>query len=156
MNLGDRELGGLARIRLLIGQMNALMLASEAESLAIDPARRARLHLLLSLMGGDRLAVRIAPLAGWNPDFSVFSGRRSGHASGREGMLTDPGGTIRTLMIGPHWFDRPYPHPGPALGVVLHGEPADRALLRFEQTWKRGHDVRGPIESILRDSLEKT
>jgi hypothetical protein len=58
-------------------------------------------------------------------------------------------------MIGPHWFERPYPHPGPALGVLIAGAPAIRALERFEELWAQAHDVKGPIEEILEAALRR-
>ena len=60
MDLSSRELKGLLRIRLLIGELNALTLASEAEALAVDPLRRNRLRLLTSLFSERRLEIRIA------------------------------------------------------------------------------------------------
>ena len=150
MNLGDRELGGLKKIRLLVREMNALTLASEADSLAMDPLRQGQLCLLASLFGGGRLDVRIAPRAGWSPDFSVFS------YSGQSGVPDESGPHSPTLMIGPHWFERPYPHPGPALGVILTGAPAMHARKRFEEAWIQGHDIRGPIESILSEAVRKS
>ena len=146
MNLGHRELGGVRRIRLLVGEMNALTVATEAESLALDPARRKRLILLVSLFGEGRLSVRLAPLGGWSPDFSIFSCPNDD----MRGRLPT------TLMIGQHWFERPYPHASPALGVVLTGAPAVRARERFHEVWDRGHDVRDPIEAVLTETLRKT
>lgn len=146
MNLGERELGGLSRIRLVVGQLGVLTLSSEAETLAADPARRPRLALLLSLFEAGRLNVRIAPLAGWNPDFSVF------HPSDRPDGSQDESATV---LLGPHLFDRPYPHPGPAFGIELEGDAATLAAERFEVLWMGAHDLKHPIVSVLSDALAK-
>lgn len=148
MSLAAPELDGVRQIRVLLGEMNALTLSSEADSLASDRRRQARIVLISSLFASGRLTVRIAPLAGWSPDFSIFrteSDLDTGRRSRREPVL----------MIGPHWFERPYPHPGPALGVLLTGTPAVRALGRFEEVWTQAHDVKGPIEEILEAALRR-
>ncbi len=138
MTLDRTELGGLERMRVLVAELNALSLSYEAEAMAVDPERRPRLRFLLEQVRAERLRVRIAPLAGWDPDFTVFSRGRP-----------------ETLMLGPHWFARPYPHPGPAFGVVLGEEPAARAEARFEELWAGAHDLRGPIEGLMRDALRR-
>lgn len=145
MNLGNRELGGLSRVRLVVGQLNPLTLSSEAEVLSVDPARRPRLELILSLFDAGRLHVRIAPLAGWNPDFSVF------YASADPDSPADPS----SVLLGPHLFDRPYPHPGPAFGISLGSPAATLAATRFEALWMGAHDLRHPIVSVLSDALGK-
>lgn len=148
VTLGERELGGLERVRLLVGEIRALTLAAEADAMAADRDRRPRLRLLLSLLRGRRLFVRIAPLAGWDPDFSVFTrARPHGSADGENARSV--------LMVGPHWFDRPYSHPGPALGVVLEGPPAVRAGARFDELWAGAHDLRHPVEAVLADALRR-
>ena len=134
MDLGAAELGGLRRIRGLLAEMNALGLTAEAETLAGDRARRGRLRFLLERLGKGTLQVRLAPLAGWAPDFSVF------HPAG-EG---DP-----VLLVGPHRLERPYPHPGPAFASLHRGPDAVRAGRRFDEIWERAHDLRGPLVRIL-------
>lgn len=152
MDLGDRELGGLRRIRLLVGRMNALALSCEAHALAADPDRRDRVRLLASLLEGGRLEVRIAPLAGWSPDFSCFRG-----VDPEAGVRDLRGhGTGQAVLIGPHWFERPYPHPGPALGALLGGAHARRAGKRFEETWSGGHDLRDAVGSVLTSALQRS
>jgi hypothetical protein len=147
MSLGLRELKGLKRIRLLLAEMNALSFGAEADALAAHPARRSRLAFLSSLLDENRLDVRTAPLAGWSPDFSVFHGPGS---SVCDGTLGDP-----VLMVGPHWFESPYPHRGPAFGVVLAGPPAARAGARFEELWGSGHDVRAPVKGLFHEVLRR-
>lgn len=153
VTLGDGELGGLARIRLLVGELRLLAVASEAEAMAADEVRRPRLALLLSLLREGRLQVRISPLAGWNPDFSVFSGGRGDGSAA--GAASDPAAQPTVLMVGPHWFERPYPHPGPAFGVAIEGVAALLGRRRFEELWRGGHDLRPPVEAVLADALRR-
>jgi hypothetical protein len=141
MDLGRDEIGGLERVRLVLGEMDALTLSSEADALASDPERRGRLRLLMELLDGGRLEIGIAPLAGWSPDFSVFVGKP---------------GRPSTAMIGTHWFERPFPHPGPALGVVITGPSAARAAERFDEIWRRAHDLRAPIRRLLSEALVRS
>jgi hypothetical protein len=152
MTLGEGELGRIQRIRLLMAETNALALASEAEALAADPVRSRRLGLLAGLLEGNRLGIRISPLAGWSPDFSVFCRVRRGPPRETE---IDADVATATLLIGPHWFERPYPHPGPAFVVLLEGEPALRARKRFDEAWGRGHDLRGPLLSLIGEALRR-
>ena len=139
ITLGSRELGGVQRMRVLVAELNALSLSGEAEVIGADLSRRPRLELLLRLFEGGRLSVRTAPLAGWDPDFTVFGSEQPD-----------------TVVLGPHWFERPYPHPGPAFSVVLVGDPARRAHIRFEELWSAAHDLRHPIEELLREALRRT
>src|SRR5690606_32416121 len=59
------------------------------------------------------------------------------------------------VLLGPHLFDRPYPHPGPAFGVMLRGPPVALAAARFEALWGRAHDLERPIVAALADALRK-
>ena len=99
MDLTESELQGVERFRVLVAEMNAIQLTAEARGLTNDPARAPRLACLQRMLESGRLEVRAAPLAGWSPDFTVFS-----NAAGPSAVLT-----------GFHWFERPYPHRGPAL-----------------------------------------
>jgi len=142
MNLAVRELAGLERIRVVLGEVNALVLSAEAESIAADPERRDRLELLRRRLEEGRLLVRLSPLGGWSPDFTLFRSRSP--------ELEDP-----TLLLGLHAFERSYPHPGPRWGVLLQGEEARPALARFETLWAQGHDLRTPLERIFREALAR-
>ena len=146
ITLGKAELEALRRIRLLVGGMNALAFGCDLEALAVDPTRRARLTFLTSMLEKRTLEVRVAPLAGWKPDFSIF--RRSNDRKPGDGQ-------ILSAMIGPHWFERPYPHPGPALGVTLDGKEALVLADRFEETWEQGHDLRRPLLQMLKRGLQR-
>ena len=133
LDLTASELGHVEHFRVLIAELNALTLDSEARLIGSDPRRAPRVELLCGLLESGRLEVRSAPLGGWAPDFTVFS-----EASGPTAVLT-----------GFHWFERPYPHRGPAF-AALHFEDAARlALRRHEGLWSKAHDVGPAVWSIL-------
>lgn len=138
MDLGPGELGPLRRIRVLLAEMNALALTAEAQALAADPERRERLRFLVERLRKGSLEVRLAPLAGWAPDFSVFSG---------------DDGTPAVVLVGPHRLERPYPHPGPAFASVHRGPAAEGAGRRFAELWGRAHDLRAPLVRMLEGAL---
>lgn len=139
IDLTHGELDGVERIRLLVARVDALALRAEAEGLLAEPRRALTLRHLVQRLRDGRLLVRSAPLAGWTPDFTVF--RRSGEA--------------RSLLVGLHWFARPFPHRGPALASV-HG-PAGAALAgrRFEELWGRAHDIGPAVLNLLRRADER-
>lgn len=133
MDLGREELAPLRSLRVLLCELSALRLESEAHALAHQRTRASSLHLLARLLEDGRLQVRSAPLGGWSPDFTVF-------ADG-----TGP----RWLLSGFHAFERPYPHRGPAL-ASLHGPEAARlAAARHEELWPAAHDVGPTIWTLL-------
>jgi hypothetical protein len=152
LTLGPGELGHLRRIRVLLGETNALVLSAEAETVVSTPEGRRLLRLLLFLLESGRMEIRIAPLAGWNPDFSVFTREPEEGEVDREDDLPS---SRMTLMLGTHWLERPYPHPGPALGVVLHGPPALKATARFREIWDRGHDLKGAFVTLFRKTVRR-
>jgi hypothetical protein len=135
-------------LRVLVMELSGIALAMEAERVAEGPpSHRLRVTTLRDLLNSGRLQVRSSPLGGWNPDFTVF--RREG----------DPGMPLEqhlTVAVGPHWMDRPYPHPGPALNAFFHGRPALRSLHRFEELWDRAHDVGDAVARILAAALVRT
>lgn len=139
LDLGAEELGGLRRIRVVLAEVNAVRLGSEADAALADPGRSRNVHLLVRLFGEGRLELRAAPLAGWSPDFSVFSGARGAEA----------------LLVGTHWFQRPYPHPGPALASLHRGEEAGRGARRFAELWASAYDIGPAILGILEASTRR-
>lgn len=140
LDLRPEELRSLNRIRVVVAELNGIVLRAEAEAMLTDPAKGDNLRYLVRLMREGRIEIRSAPLAGWSPDFTVFS----------------RGGRPWTLLVGLHWFARPYPHRGPAL-ASLHGRvAASRTLRRFEELWRRGHDIGSPVLSLLEEAKQRT
>ena len=133
VDLSERELGSLEHIRVLVAEMNALRLDAEAKAIQTDAKRAPNAERLRQLLESGILEVRSSPLAGWSPDFTVFTGSEGPSA----------------VLLGFHAFERPYPHRGPAL-ASLHGPVAARlAARRHEEIWDRAHDVGPAVWSIL-------
>lgn len=140
LDLEEDEIRSVRRLRVLVGEVSALTLAAEADAVVADRSRARTFDLLLRLFREGRIETRCAPLAGWTPDFSIFHGA-SGPAR---------------LILGFHWFQRPFPHPGPALATV-HGPADARTVLdRFEAIWEMGHDVRPAIHRLLEQARERS
>ena len=139
VDLTGREMGRVDHFRVLVSEMSALRLDAEARNLEADPKRAPNAELLRDMLESGRLEVRSSPLAGWTPDFSVFSG---------------PGGPTNVL-VGLHWFERPYPHRGPALGAVFCEDAARLAARRHEEIWERAHDVGPAVWNILSKARSK-
>jgi len=139
VDLGPEELKGLLSLRVLISEVNAHTLDAEVFGLLHQPRRAPNVRMLTAMLGEGRLEVRAAPLGGWSPDFTVFS-----EAAGPTAVLT-----------GFHWFERPYPHRGPAL-ASLHGADAARlARRRYDELWQAAHDVGPALWSILARACAK-
>lgn len=127
------DLVSVQSLRVLVVELNALTLDSEARLIQADPARAARVPLYRRLLESGRLEVRSAPLGGWSPDFSVFA-----DADGPSSVL-----------VGRHWFERPYPHRGPAFASLHTGEASRRAARRHHLLWDTAHDVGPAVWNIL-------
>jgi len=133
VDLRPDEVAGLRRFRVLLCELSAVRLEGEAHALLHQRRRTPSLRLLATLLEEGRLEVRAAPLGGWSPDFTVFSG---------------PSGPS-AVLAGFHAFERPYPHRGPAFGS-LHGADAARlAILRHEELWAEAHDVGPTLWTLL-------
>jgi hypothetical protein len=133
VDLTAREMAGIEHFRVLVAEMNALQLDAEARSLQADARRAPNAELLREFLQAGRLEIRSAPLAGWTPDFTIFSG------------LEGP----RSVLVGLHWFERPYAHRGPALGAVFGEEGARLAARRHAELWEKAHDVGPAVWNIL-------
>jgi hypothetical protein len=136
VDLTGEELSGLKRYRILVAEVNAHTVEQETYALSADPVRRENLFRVLALLKEQRMEIRSAPLGGWSPDFTVFFGDRG----------------PQSLLLGLHWFRRPFPHRGPAWAIQLGTEDARRAQVRFHDLWKRSHDI-GPA---IRRLMERT
>ena len=113
--------------------LNALTLDAEARLIRADPTRAWRVELFRQMLEQRRLEIRSAPLGGWSPDFTVFADRDGPQA----------------LLTGFHWFERPYPHRGPALASVHFGDAARSGARRHLEVWEKAHDVGPAVWSIL-------
>ena len=127
------DLRGVGEIRVVLAEVNAVTLAREAEAVLVNPQRADNLRFLSTLLDEGSIEIRSAPLAGWSPDFTLF------HRDGAPWAA----------LVGLHWFERPYPHPGPALASLHGGEDARRIGPRFRQIWSNAHDVSEPVGEIL-------
>lgn len=132
IDLSD-ELEGLRAARLVLAQLSAPALDAEAHALVARPEARRRIGLFLRLVEESRVRIRVAPLGGWSPDFSVFSDFRG----------------PRSVLLGFHQFERTHPLPGPALGARFGRRGALLARARFEEIWTRAHDVLPAVQTIL-------
>lgn len=133
LDLDEAALERVESLRVLVVELNALTLDAEARLIQADARRASRVRLFQDLLESGRLEVRSAPLGGWAPDFSVFS-----DADGPRAVLT-----------GKHWFERPYPHRGPALATIHFGDAARLAARRHGALWEAAHDVGPAVWSIL-------
>jgi len=138
VDLTERELGRITRVRLLLAEVSAAALDAEAHALLHSPHRAGNLRRLIALVAQERVEVRSAPLAGWTPDFSIFGA----------------GGKPFSLLVGPHRFGGEGLG-GPAFVSVHSAREAVRAAGRFEELWSRAHDVRPAIAGILTRAEER-
>ena len=133
VDLTAGELQRLEHFRVLVAELNALQLDGEARAIQSDSTRAPNVDMLREMLEVGRLEIRSAPLAGWSPDFTVFAG------------VDGP----TAVLSGSHWFERPYPHRGPALAALHHGDAARLAARRHGELWERAHDVGPAVWSIL-------
>ena len=133
LEVGREDLERAESVRVLVSELNALTLGAEARFIRADRRRAPRVALFREMLESGRLEVRSAPLGGWSPDFTVFSG-----ADGP-----------KAVVLGSHWFERPYPHRGPAFGALLTGGAATRAAERHAEVWEQAHDVGPAVWNIL-------
>lgn len=133
LDLEEDDLKSVESLRVLVAELNALTLDAEARLIHSDARRAPRVDTLRRMLEEGRLEVRSAPLGGWSPDFTVFGAR----------------GSAETVLTGFHWFERPYPHRGPALASVHSGDSARLCARRHAQLWEQAHDVGPALWSIL-------
>lgn len=136
VDLSAGELRGIHRLRVLVAEVNAQTVEGEAYALVMDPLKRKNLTRVLTLLQTGVMEIRSAPLGGWSPDFTVFSEDQGPHS----------------LLMGLHWFHRPFPHRGPAWAARFGAKEASRAHARFKELWAGAHDI-GP--AVLR-LMERT
>lgn len=138
IDLTRGELGTLRRCRVLMGRLDAETLAIPTSLLAREPQRRETIQGLVALMRAGRLQLRTAGLDIWLPDFSIFSQNSEK--------------TAAVMLLGAHYFERPYERSGAALTTVItNADAVGHAGARFHELWERAYDV----ESVVREALEK-
>ena len=139
VDLSAEEVGGLDRLRILVADINAQTLEEEAFALLMDPGKRETLRRIQTLLGEGTLELRSAPLAGWSPDFSIFSSPR-----GPQGLL-----------MGLHWIQRPFPHRGPAWMACFGPCEARKGQERFNELWVGAHEIGHPILKLLKRATSR-
>lgn len=137
LDLLPEELHSVGRCRVLLGRLDADMLADPGAS----PAS-ARTAALLDMAASGRLEVRSAGLLAWDPDFSLF-----GYGGSRAGVL----------LFGCHQFVPQQPVEGLAMACAID-EPAivEAAAVHFEELWERGHDSLEAVTDALCRSRSAT
>jgi len=139
VDLSADEVRQLTLIRVLVADINARTLEEEAFGLLRDPEKQANLNRILTLLREGRMRLRSAPLGGWSPDFSTFSG---------------PDGPVG-LILGLHWIQKPFPHRGPAWAATFGPREAEVARRRFEELWVDGHDIGPAIQKLLERAMAR-
>lgn len=136
IDLADEEIAGLVRCRVLVAQLNADTLAEAADAGMLRPEHRRNLGVLLRFVDSGRLQLRAAGLGAWVPDFSVLRGGRN------------------ALLLGAHYFGRPYPTVGPSFTCITDDDALVRdAARRFEELWDDARDVLPAIRGTLELAL---
>jgi hypothetical protein len=133
LDLGRGELDAVRSIRLLLAEINAVQLDAEAHGVMLREDKRETIYALSRRLSDGVIEVRSAPLGGWSPDFSIFHD------------LDGPA----AVLIGSHWFERPFPHRGPAFAALHGADAAMDALRRFDEAWEKAHDIGPAVLSIL-------
>jgi hypothetical protein len=138
VDLSGPEIQSLERLRVVVAEVNAQTVGEEAYALLMDPDRRQNLERVLRLLQSGTMEIRCAALAGWSPDFTVFSGHDEPEA----------------VLLGLHWFQRPFPHRGPAWAMACGPDEARRAKARFRELWAAAHDITAAVQKLLEQSSE--
>jgi len=133
VDLSAGEVSGVRRLRILVAEVNARTVEEEAYALQVAPDKQENLTRIVALLHSGRMEIRSAPLGGWSPDFSVFSGESG----------------PRAVLMGLHWFKRPFPHRGPAWAGLFGPAEARRAQARFQEIWDGAHDISPAIRRLL-------
>ena len=139
VDLGADEAQGLVRIRVVLAELNSATFRADAECVMADPERRPVAERLSRLLANGGLQVRVAPMAVWTPDFSVF------HRDDR----------AFAAIFGFHWFQRPFPESGPAFATVCGADGAELAGARFRELWSGAYDVTEAVGGMLDEAMAK-
>jgi len=126
------------RFRVLVRHFNSEF-AYDASTAAPGSAIRNRIERLRDLAVSGRVEVRAARLDVWTPDFSIL-------------RSVEPHSDV--LLLGAHYFDRPFPLSGAALtSATTSIQAIRRAARRFEELWQRADDIVPVIVEILDRAL---
>ncbi len=139
VDLSEQELKGVRSFRVLVAEVNSQTVEGEAYALAMDPLKRENLSRVLEMLRSGIMEIRSAPLGGWSPDFTVFSAAGNPH----------------TLLLGVHWFHRPFPHRGPAWAARFGAEGARRGSARFEEIWSSAHDIGSAVQRLMERTTDR-
>jgi len=121
LDLTESEAHSLEHCRVMLGHLDA---AALLDSGLAPPSH---LALLRAFARSGRLEMRTAPHHVWNPDFSIFRGLPDQQAA---------------VLLGAHYFGRPYPMFGLAFTCFMTQQAAVRACTRrFESLWNAGYDI---------------
>lgn len=143
IDLSAAELGPIRSCRVLVGRLDAGALHDLPHDRAGSHAEAIR--RLLRFARSGRLAVRVAPTSGWNPDFSVLQLHTADEPSSGNGCC----------LVGSHYFQEPDPPEGPAFtGVFIDADAVHTARRRFDLLWDAGYDVLPAVIDAL-DSLSR-
>jgi hypothetical protein len=133
LDLTDEELGRMRRCRVLLGFLDAAMLAEASEAAGPAGPGSSALARLHHFAASGRLQVRSAGLARWTPDFAVITG---------------PDGPVG--LVGSIQFGAPELVVGPAFTMVARDDDTVTLLRhRFDELWDRSHDVLPAIHGML-------
>jgi len=102
VDLSELELGRLESFRVLVAELNAIQLDAEARTIQADPRRAAGADLLCALLESETLEVRSAPLAGWSPDFTVFSDATGPAAVLSGEQILEGQRAVRSMPVADH------------------------------------------------------
>lgn len=142
LDLTREEVRGPSRARVLLGHLDAATLLDAPATAASRPSTEPpSLDALREWLESGRLEVRSAGIGAWAPDFSIYTDRTGEGAA----------------LVGAHYFGAPHLTVGPSFTVLSH-EPDDRVLLagRFEELWRRGHDVAPAIMHVIERAVARS
>ena len=136
------------RFRVLVRHFNSEF-AYDATTAAPGSAVRNRIVRLRELAMSGRVEVRAARLDVWTPDFSILR-----DVDPHCGPVSSGNAVSDVLLLGAHYFDRPFPLSGAALtSATTSAQAVRRAARRFEELWQRADDIVPVIIEILEHAL---
>jgi len=136
LDLDQHVLPRLQCCRILVGRFDSSFHQEAGDALR---EHAARLRRLLGFVSTGRFEVRSAGIDCWLPDFSLY-----------DGLHNPLNGRRSALLLGAHYFERPYPVSGAALTALITNPASIRlARTRFDELWQRSYDVLPVITETL-------